>query len=155
MSRSRRVVLQHVLPDGVHQVGLAESDAAVDEERVVGARRRFRHRAAGRVRELVRRSDDEGVERVARVQAACAWPAATTSAARCRPAAAPRERRRTTLPPSATNTSDCARTPNLGQRLRKDDGVVLGEPVLEERIGNPDVIELPPSATKAVGLNQV
>ena len=65
----RRRVLHDVLPDGVHQVRLAEADAAVDEERVVGQRRRLGDGAAGRVGELVRRADDEGVEGVARVQA--------------------------------------------------------------------------------------
>jgi hypothetical protein len=44
-------VLQHVVPDRVHQVRLAETDPAVDEAGCK-ARRRFRHRAAGRVREL-------------------------------------------------------------------------------------------------------
>ena len=63
-------MLQHVLPDGVHQVRLAESHAAVDEQRVVGAGRRLGDGAAGRVGELVRRADDEGVERVAGVEAA-------------------------------------------------------------------------------------
>ena len=65
-----RVVAEHVVPDGVHQVRLAEPHAAVDEQRVVRARRRLGHRAAGGLGELVGRSDDEGVERVARVQAA-------------------------------------------------------------------------------------
>ena len=62
------IVLKHVVPDRVHQVRLAQPDTAVDEQRVVRARRRFRDRAAGRVRELIRRSDDEGVERVARIE---------------------------------------------------------------------------------------
>ena len=62
------IVPQHVVPDRVHQVGLAQTHPAVDEQRVVRARRRFRDRAAGRVRELVRRADDEGVEGVAGVQ---------------------------------------------------------------------------------------
>ena len=70
MSLSAAIVLQHVVPDRVHQVRLAEPDAAVDEQRVVRARRRFGDGAARGVRELVRRSDDEGVERVARVEAA-------------------------------------------------------------------------------------
>ena len=61
-------MLQHVLPDRVHQVCLAKPHAAVDEQRVVGAGRRFGDRAACGVRKLVRWSDDEGVERVARVE---------------------------------------------------------------------------------------
>ena len=63
------IVLQHVLPDRVHQVRLAQPHAAVDEQRVVRARRRLRDRAAGRVRELIRRADDEGVEGVAGIEA--------------------------------------------------------------------------------------
>ena len=70
MSFSVRQVGQHVVPDRVHQVRLAESDAAVDEQRVVRARRRFGDRAAGGMRELVRRSDDERVERIAGREAA-------------------------------------------------------------------------------------
>src|SRR6188508_41923 len=44
---------------------LAETDAAVDEQRVVRTRRRFGDGAAGGMRELVGGSDDEGVEGVA------------------------------------------------------------------------------------------
>ena len=53
------------MPDRVHQVRLAQSHPAVDEQRVVGARRRLGDGAARRVGELVRRSDDEGVEGIA------------------------------------------------------------------------------------------
>ena len=62
------IVPQHVMTDRVHQVRLAETDAAVDEQRVVGSRRCFGDRATGRVRELIRGSDDEGVEGVARIE---------------------------------------------------------------------------------------
>jgi hypothetical protein len=48
---------------------LPESDTAVNEQRVVGARRQLRHGLTRRLGELIRRSDDEGVERVARVEA--------------------------------------------------------------------------------------
>ena len=61
-------MLQHVVADRVHQVRLAEPHSAVNEQRVVRARRRFGDRPARGVGELIRRSDDEGVERVARVQ---------------------------------------------------------------------------------------
>ena len=37
----RLEVIEHVMPDRVHQVRLPESHAAVDEQRVVGARRRL------------------------------------------------------------------------------------------------------------------
>jgi hypothetical protein len=59
---------QHLLSDRVHQVRLAEADAAVQEERVVGARRRLGDRARGRVRELVRGAHDERIEGEARAQ---------------------------------------------------------------------------------------
>ena len=59
-----RVLLADAVTDGVHQVGLAETDAAIDEERVVLAGRNLGDRARGGVRELVRRADDEGVEGV-------------------------------------------------------------------------------------------
>ena len=58
-----------VMSDRVHQMRLAQPHATVNEERVVGTRRRFRDGAAGGMRELIRRSDDERVERVARAQA--------------------------------------------------------------------------------------
>ena len=63
-----------LVADGLHQVGLAHTDAAVQEERVVGLRRTFRDRLAGGVRELVAAADDEGVEGVARIQLRCAVP---------------------------------------------------------------------------------
>ena len=64
------MMLHDVVADRVHQVRLAEADAAVNEQRVIRARRRFRNRAARGMRKLVRRSDDERVEGVAGNQAA-------------------------------------------------------------------------------------
>ena len=58
----------HLVADGVHQVGLAEADAAVQEERVVGVARALRDRQARRVGQAVGRPDDEVGERVARVE---------------------------------------------------------------------------------------
>ena len=49
---------------------LAKSDATVDEQRVVGTRRRFGNRPARRMRELIRRADDERVEGVTGIEAA-------------------------------------------------------------------------------------
>ena len=54
--------------DGVHQVGLAEAHAAVQEQRVVRVARALGHRQRGRVGEPVRRAHDEVRERVARVE---------------------------------------------------------------------------------------
>ena len=62
-----RVEALDFLGDRVHEVGLAEPDAAVEKERVVRARRRFGHRARGGMGELVGRPDDEALEGEARI----------------------------------------------------------------------------------------
>jgi hypothetical protein len=54
--------------NGVEQVRLAEANTAIDEERVICARRELRRGPTGRVGELVRGSDDKGVEGVAWIQ---------------------------------------------------------------------------------------
>ena len=56
------------MPDCVQQVGLSETGRPVDEQRVVRPGGALGHRKRGRVREAIRRADDELVERVARVQ---------------------------------------------------------------------------------------
>ena len=61
--------LAHVLADCVHEVCLAETHAAVQEERVVRLARRVGHGAASRVREAARVADHECGEREVRVQA--------------------------------------------------------------------------------------
>src|SRR2546425_3080071 len=57
-----------LVPDGVQEVRLAESDAAVDEEWVVRSRGKLGDRLACRLRELVRGTHDKRVESVARVK---------------------------------------------------------------------------------------
>ena len=57
-------MLADVLPDRLQQMRLAEAGAAVDEERVVGLRRRLRDGERRGVGEAVRRADHEQVERV-------------------------------------------------------------------------------------------
>ena len=117
------IVLQHVVPDRVHQVRLAEPHAAVDEQRVVRARRRFGDRAAGRVRELIRRADDEGVEGVAGIEACRAWRRWASEPVRPR---APRLRRgaRAIMGASGCESDDeidrQARAFHLGHRLGDD-----------------------------------
>src|SRR5215475_14063940 len=54
-----------LMTDGMKEVGLAKTDAAVDEERIVGFRWQLGHRMARGLRKLVRVADDEGIERVA------------------------------------------------------------------------------------------
>ena len=48
-----------VLPNRLHQVGLAETDAAVNEKRVIGASRGLSDRKAGRMRDLIVWPDHE------------------------------------------------------------------------------------------------
>ena len=55
--------LAHPGADGLHEVGLAESAAAEDEERIVGAPGFFRDGTGGGVGEAVGGTDDEVVER--------------------------------------------------------------------------------------------
>ena len=110
--------------DRVHQVGLAEADAAVQEERVVGVARALRHRQAGRVGQAVGRPDDEVREGVARVDGRPARPRRRPGSARrgpagTRPAAAGVRRvapgpsaggaRPRAMPPRRTRPGRCSR----------------------------------------------
>ena len=63
-----RVPRDHRMPDRVHEVGLPEPRAAVDEERVVAVAWALGHGERGRVRQTVVRAHDEGRERVTGVQ---------------------------------------------------------------------------------------
>ena len=129
------------MPDGVHQVRLAEPHTAVDEQRVVGPRRRLGDRATRGVRKLIRRSDDERVEGVARIEAG--WPGA----------AAARRRRiegdaascglsgdRGLIGLAVRHEIDRQVRPRCTSAIASADdaGVVLGEPVLEERVRHAD-----------------
>ena len=58
------MLLVDIVPDRVHEVGLAETDAAVDEQRVVRLRRVVRNGERRGVRKAVRLAANEGVERV-------------------------------------------------------------------------------------------
>ena len=60
----RRVVVPYVLGDRLQQVGLAQSRAAVDEQRVVATARGLGHRQGGGMCEAVGCSDHERVEGV-------------------------------------------------------------------------------------------
>ena len=57
-----------LVPDRVQQVRLAEADSAVDEQRIVGARRELGDRLTCGLRELVGRAHDECVECVPRIE---------------------------------------------------------------------------------------
>ena len=58
------MVLADLVGDGVHQVGLAQTGGAVDEQGVVVHARLFCHGGAGSVGELVGAAHDEGIEGV-------------------------------------------------------------------------------------------
>ncbi len=58
----------HVVSDGVHEVGFAHADAAVEEEGVVGLGGSFGDGLRGGHGELVSGADDEGVELIFRVE---------------------------------------------------------------------------------------
>ncbi len=68
-----------VVPRGVQQVCFAQSGLAPDEKWVVGTGGCLGDRQSGRVRESVGGSDDEGVERVAAVEAGTAGASAGIS----------------------------------------------------------------------------
>ena len=57
-----------MLADGVQQMGLAQTDPAVEEQRVVRLAGRLRHRQRGGVGKIVVVADHERVERVLRVE---------------------------------------------------------------------------------------
>ena len=57
-----------MMADGLEEVGLAETDPAVDEERVVGAGRGFGHGQGSGVGEFTVGSDHERIEHVVRVE---------------------------------------------------------------------------------------
>src|SRR5690349_3171695 len=59
----RRVAREDVVADRVHQVRLTETDAAVDEQRVVSAAGVLRDLECGGPRELIALALDEAVER--------------------------------------------------------------------------------------------
>ena len=64
----RGLAALHLVADGVHQVRLAHSHAAIEEERIVGARGPLGDGQRGGARKLVAVADDEVVEGVARIQ---------------------------------------------------------------------------------------
>ena len=65
------VLFQNGVADGVHQVGLAQTNAAIEEERVVGLGGGFCHRPAGGVREARVVADHEMLELEFRIQLGC------------------------------------------------------------------------------------
>src|ERR1700751_4907445 len=56
------------LADGLHEMGLAQTDATVDEEGIVRTRRRLRDSETGCVRNFVIRAYDERFKSVSRIE---------------------------------------------------------------------------------------
>src|SRR5512146_1492734 len=67
----------YLVADGVHQVSLAHSYAAIQEERIVGARRTLSNGQRSCASKLIAVADHEIVERVARVELRCCRPVET------------------------------------------------------------------------------
>ena len=63
-----RVLALDLVGDGIEQVRLAEAGFAVDEKGIIGVRGVVRDGAGGGKRVLVRRTDDEFIERILRVE---------------------------------------------------------------------------------------
>ena len=86
------IALLDLVADGLHQVGLAHADAAVQEQRVVGLGGTFADGARRGMRKLIAGADDEIVERVFGIQLRGSIPIETLllngAAAGCQPRAA-------------------------------------------------------------------
>src|ERR1043166_862263 len=72
---TRNVDHLHVFPfrpdelaDCLHQMGLAQPDAAINKQRIVRARRCLRDSETGRVRNFIIRADNERFEGVSRIE---------------------------------------------------------------------------------------
>ena len=64
-----------ILTDGLHQMRLAQTDSAIDEQRVVCARRSLRHGKTRRVRNLIVRTDHKRFKCVPWIESGdcCTW----------------------------------------------------------------------------------
>ena len=135
-----RAVREHVVPDRVHQMRFAESHAAVEEQRVIRARRRFRNGAARGMRELIRRADDECFEGIARTQIAARLRRPRFGLrpwARCRGGIRRIEivARPPGSVPSGRKTTVAPRAAHIRQRFGDHAGVVLVHPFDSGAIG--------------------
>ena len=137
-----RVARDHRVSDRVHQMRLAESRAAVDEERVVAVARPLGHRQGSSVRETVVRAHHEGGEGVARVQKS----AGIAPLLPARLLARPRGRRRH----PRGGAGACARRGSAGGRNEADvDGA--SEKVLQRGTHLRSELALQPLARERVG----
>lgn len=64
-------ILEQAVADGVYEVRLADAHPAIDEQRIVAARRHLGYRQRRSVGQLIRRAYDITVEREPRVQPGC------------------------------------------------------------------------------------
>ena len=143
-----RELRDHRVPDGVHQVGLAQTDAAVQEQRVVGVPRPLRDRQRGGMGEAIGRADDEVGERVARVEVGRAalapdgWARAdcgvASDAGPTGPAASRLDRRRGLAGGVDDELDLDAVADDPGQRLGDQGPVAVLQPVLGEAVRDGD-----------------
>ena len=148
----------------MHEVGLAQSDAAVDEQWVVRPGRGLGDGPAGGMGELVRRADDEGVEGVTGIQTGGppgrpSAAATGNSTSRGRGRGIRGGRREHAFLGRLLGVGLClgheresgVRPADLGEGVGQHTGVVLEEPVAEDGVGNPDGDALPVVRTNSVG----
>ena len=133
------IVLQHVVADGVHQMRLSETHAAVDEQRVVRARGCFGDSAARGMGELIGWPDDEGVEECSGDSGRHRreWWGRDGNLENRGFLITERDIGRISLLVGDEHDLH-ARTGEFRQCFADDTGVVLGQPILEKAVGNPD-----------------
>jgi hypothetical protein len=129
------IPLEKIVTDGLEQMGLAEADAAVDEERVVGLGGDFGDRLRGRVGHLIRGTDHEGLEGVLRVQGRGLDHRKGFNAA---------EVLHVALEPDGGVAEAC-------EHLRNETRVILQEPVAKGRAGHADAQHRPIERAKGGG----
>ena len=62
------IMLNNVMSDGMHKVGLAKSGASVDKKRIVGISRRFCNRKGCRLGKFIVVTDDKGIKNIFGIQ---------------------------------------------------------------------------------------
>src|SRR5215471_3814006 len=120
----------------MHQMSFAQSNSAVNVQRVVRPGWRLRYRSASRVSKLIGRSDNEGVEGVPRIEAG-----GTAGDGRWKVLLQGRQRFGKVNGPwcfvgllFGDEVDGEIRPPDFAHRLGNDAGVVLHQPILEQRI---------------------
>jgi hypothetical protein len=119
-----------VVPDGVHEVGLAQAHSAIEEERVVALGRDLGHGPRGGMGELVGRADHEALEGVLRIEDGEGGRLPVRGGRRLR------DRPRLRI---AVEEDVHLSAAELVEGFRDDALIVLGQPVLELSVRDADV----------------